>query len=181
MELLIHCLLIIIARVTDVSLGTLRMVFVVKNRRTEAVLTGFFEAFIWVYAVGTVASNLDEPVLILAYAIGYALGNFVGLTIERKLALGDQVLRVFTRNSEEILKQLRDQEYRITTFKGEGRDSPIDMLLVKSSRRKVRKAVALVRELDKSAFFFIDDIGESSERAEPFMSPLGWRGRVKKI
>ncbi|MCB0353506.1 MAG: DUF2179 domain-containing protein [Bdellovibrionales bacterium] len=180
MDHLALALLIVLARVGDVSLGTLRTIFVVKGKRGEAVITGFFEALLWVVAVGKVATNLDQPILVVAYATGYAVGNFVGLTIEKKLAMGNQVLRVFTRKSGDLLTLLRDREHRVTKFTGEGRESAIDMLLMKAKRRHVSEIVSLVREHDQEAFFFIDDIGETSERAEPFLSPFGWMGRVKK-
>lgn len=82
----ITCLVIIIARITDVALGTLRTVFVVQGRRGIAWIVGFFEILIWVVVVSKVIASLTEPVYAFAYALGYATGNYVGITLEGWLA-----------------------------------------------------------------------------------------------
>ena len=171
---------IVLARIADVSLGTLRTVCVVKNKRNAAVLLGFFECLIWVFAVSKVATNLDQPFLAVCYALGFALGNYVGLVLERRLALGDQVLRVFTRKTDIMLPKLREQGLKVTKFTGEGKGSTVDMLLIKMKRKVTPKIVQAVRDVDDEAFYFIDDIGETSEPQAPYFVLTGWRVWAKK-
>ena len=123
---LLMCLGIILARITDVSLGTLHTMFVVQGRRKLAWVLGFFEILIWVVVVSKVIQNLSEPAYAVAYALGYATGNVVGITMENWLAYGEQVIRVFTRKGETIATQLRGEGFRVTTFAGEEGDGPVD-------------------------------------------------------
>ena len=81
------CILIFAARIVDVSLGTIRTICVVNGRRHVALVLGFFEILVWIFAVSKVIGDLQHPVLAVAYALGFATGNFVGITIEKRLAL----------------------------------------------------------------------------------------------
>lgn len=173
---LILPLLIFLARVTDVSMGVVRTILIMRNRRVAAATLGFFEAIVWVLAVGKVATSLDQPALLLAYALGFAGGNFLGLTIERRLALGNQAVRVFTAQGREIVRRLQAMGVHAARFPGEGRAGPVDLLLVNTPRRRAQQIVDLVREADPEAFYFIDDIGETSEPP----TPSGWLAWAKK-
>lgn len=159
-EVLSLSLLIIVARVADVSLGVLRLACVVRGMRGPAVSLGFFEALVWVFAVTKVTNHLDQPVYMVAYAAGFALGNFVGLQIDRRLAFGSQVLRIFTRKGTEVGRALREHGAPVTTFRGEGKDGEIDLLLLKCRRREVRALLALAQSLDERCFAIIDDVLE---------------------
>ncbi len=97
---LVTCLGIIIARILDVSLGTIRTVFVVKGRRGISWVLGFFEVLIWILVVSKVIGNLSEPLYAVSYAFGFATGNYVGITLEKWIAHGDQVVRVFTQEGK---------------------------------------------------------------------------------
>ncbi len=170
-----------IARIIDVSIGTVRTICVVKNLKTQAVILGFFESLIWVLAIGKVASNLDKPIYIFAYALGYAIGNYSGLTIEKRMALGSQVLRVFTKRAEEIRGYLREQGVGVTTFSGEGHAGVVNMLLLKLKRKQVPGIVRSIRELDPEVFYFVDDIGEASDTPIRYYQRTGWRAWSKKV
>lgn len=93
---------IVVARITDVSLGTLRTMNVMQGRRGVAWILGFCEILIWVFAVSKVIGNLQQPAYAIAYALGFATGNYVGMTFEKWIALGEQVVRVFTRAGAQI-------------------------------------------------------------------------------
>ena len=88
-------LLIFLARICDVSIGTMRIIFVSKGKRNIAPILGFFEVLIWITAISKIMQNLDNYVNYIAYAAGFATGNFVGMIIEEKLAMGIQMIRVF--------------------------------------------------------------------------------------
>ena len=60
MQVVLTGLLIFLARVADVSLGTLRMLMLVKGRRLPSAIIGFFEVLIYVNALGRVVNQLDR-------------------------------------------------------------------------------------------------------------------------
>ena len=114
-------LLIFFARVVDVSFGTLRIVYIAKGRRYIAPMLGFVEVLIWLLAIGQIIKNLNNVACYIAYAGGFATGNFVGIWIENKLALGTQVLRIITsRDAMDLITNLKNKGYGITLLDAEG-------------------------------------------------------------
>lgn len=157
--MILGCVVIAIARVGDVSLGTLRMVAVVSGYRALAWLFGLMEMTIWVFAVSTVITHIrSEPAYGLAFAVGAATGNYVGVTLQRWLPFGRQVVRVFTREGDALLERLRAKGYVVTRFHGDGRDGPITMLFIQVRRADAMKVIRAARDADKRCFYTIDDI-----------------------
>lgn len=180
MELLLKCALIFLARVCDVSLGTLRTVAVVNGRGYLALGLGFIEVLIWIFAVSAVVRDaLEEPIYAFAYAFGFAAGNLVGVMIDHKLAIGKQVVRLFSRNGPELAAKLREAGFRVTTFDGHGRDGPVCMLLMETRRRSMAKIVRLARSVDESCYYIIDDVRAASAPSIG-LPPTRWRAIVKK-
>ena len=155
----IGCIVIIIARIGDVSLGTLRTVAVVNGHRGLAWLFGLIEVVIWVFAVSAVITRIQtEPAYGIAFAIGAATGSYVGVTLQRWLPFGEQVVRGFTRKGETLFDELRRLTFRVTRFEGAGRDGAVTMLFVQVRRRRTAAVVRAAREVDPSCFYTIDDI-----------------------
>ncbi len=157
-EHLVTAAFVFFARVADVTLGTFRVSLVVGGRRGLAWVVGLAESLIWLLAASRVFRDLDDPLLMLAFALGFATGTFVGITIEGAFALGEQALRAFTKEGVRVAAALRERGYRVTRFPGEGRDGPVDLLYVQVPRRQVRTAVQLTRDVDPSCFYVIDDV-----------------------
>ena len=177
---LLECLLIVGARILDVSLGTIRTIMVVQGRRRIAVFLGFFEVLIWVTVVsGVIAHIKEQPIYPIAYAIGFALGNYVGMTIEAKLAIGRQVVRVFTREGDMMAARLRDAGYRVTTFEGHGRDGPVQELFIEVVRRHASNVIAEARALDERCYYMVDDVRQASSPIDEGES-TGWRAVLKR-
>jgi len=152
-------LLIVAARVIDVSLGTLRTVSIMHGRRALALALGFVEILVWVLVVSEVIGSIkDNLVYGLAYAGGFALGTWLGMTIEQRLAMGTQVLRVFTRQGDAMAASLRELGHRVTVFDGRGRNGPVSMLFVQSDRRRVGRMLATLRSIDPECYYTVDDI-----------------------
>lgn len=176
--IILNCLLIILARMGDVSLGTLRSVSVIHGRRHLAMTLGFFEVLIWIFVVSKVVSAATlEPLYGLAYATGFAVGNFLGMTIERRLAMGQQVMRVFTRNPGAVATSLRMEGHRVTVFPGEGRDGPVWLLYIQTDRKLIKPLAARARDLDATCFYVVEDV-----RAVSSVSPdeeSFWKGLIK--
>jgi uncharacterized protein YebE (UPF0316 family) len=174
---LFSCLLIFSARVCDVSLGTLRVLMVTQGRRSVAACLGFVEVLIWVAAVSRVIGNLGKPAFAIAYAAGYACGNFTGLTVERWFAIGRQVVRVFSRRGPALAERLRTLGFLVTLFEGVGRDGPVHLLLLETERREVPRLVSAARELDPLCYYVIDDIRVASSATNQARSRWSLRNR----
>lgn len=157
--------MIAIARVFDVSLGVLRHAAQAAGRRKQAWVIAFFEALIWVFVVSSVIDNLDNPVYAFFYALGFATGSFVGITLEGILARGEQVVRIFTHHGDAMSAKFRELGYRVTQFEGKGRDGPIQLLFIHVPRKKAPRLRPVAREIDESCFIVVDDVRSSSSRA----------------
>lgn len=158
-DILIGCTVIVIARIGDVSLGTMRTVAVVSGHRGLAWLFGLLEVTIWVFAVSAVIAHIrTEPAYGVAFALGAATGNFVGVTLQRWLPFGSQVIRVFTRVGEALDDELRRRGFGVTRFHGVGRDGEVSMLFVRTGRARTPLVVRAAREVDPECFYTIDDI-----------------------
>ena len=173
-------LLIVIARIADVSLGTLRTMSVVNGRGKLAFVLGFFEILIWVFAVSRVIEHLDIPAYAVSYALGFALGNFIGVKIEQRIAFGEQVVRIFSSRGDEVAKSLRHAGFILTEFQGSGRDGFVTLLFVQVPRRDVSRALHCAAVADPKCFYVVDDIRMAAHPPSEKQSPTGWRSIVKK-
>jgi uncharacterized protein YebE (UPF0316 family) len=185
MEVALTVLLIILLRIGDVSLGTIRTVAVINGRKTTAWVLGFFEVLIWIFAVGKVVGGAQENIYYaVAYALGFAFGNYVGLFIEQRVAMGERVIQCFT-NTAGMAWSLRQQGYRVTVFTGEGRDGPVQMLYMKVKRRHVPKVLRLIRAVEPKALYVVEDVKEASNpdpvnKLPSLFRPTGWRAFSKR-
>jgi uncharacterized protein YebE (UPF0316 family) len=179
---LITCILIILARIGDVSLGTLRTVAVIYGRRYSAWFLGFFEVLIWIFVVSRVITAAkDEPLYAVCYALGFATGNFIGITIEQHIAYGHQVVRVFTKMGHQMADALRDEGYRVTQFDGRGRSGPVALLYINTPRKRTPELARRAREIDASCYYTVDDIRSASAATTLSMNPQGgWRSLLKR-
>jgi uncharacterized protein YebE (UPF0316 family) len=179
-EVLITCLLIVLARMTDVSLGTLRTVFIVAGHRLVAWAIGFVEILIWVVVVSRVIANLDNFYYALAYAFGFAMGTFLGMTIERRLAFGEQVVRIFSRQGEKLANVFRAAGFGVTVFDGRGRDGPIQLLFIELPRRRVPSLKTWLEDLDPGCYYIVDDVRYAGVLRPTMEQTTGWRAILKK-
>ncbi len=156
---LIGPLLIFLARMCDVSMGTIRIIFVSKGFKTLAACIGFFELLIWIIAISNVLQRLDSWVYYIAYAAGFATGNYVGMLIEEKLAIGYEMIRIITRNEAgKMIHVLREQGYGTTVVPAQGRDGEVAVIYVIINRRNVKHVVNIIKEYNPKAFYTVEDI-----------------------
>jgi uncharacterized protein YebE (UPF0316 family) len=156
---LLGAALIFFLRVADMSLDTLRVLFVMRGRKASAWTLGFFQSVIFLLAIGTVLSNLSNPIHVISYAAGFATGNVIGMMIEEKLAIGHILLSVVSsKRGQAISDKLRDEGYAVTEISARGKDGMVTMLNVSVLRRKVSQVRQMVNEVDESAFITADDI-----------------------
>ncbi len=153
-------LLIFVARVTDVSIGTLRIIFVSRNMKYFATVLGFFEVLIWLFAIGRIMQNLTNPVHYIAYAGGFSMGNLVGMMIENKLALGVVAIRVITNQKTFYLAaHLRKIGYTVTTVDAQGNRGPVKVIYTIVKRKRISSFINVVKTYHPRAFYTIENVG----------------------
>ncbi len=180
-DVILTCGLIIIARIADVSLGTLRTVFVVSGYRMISLVIGFFELLIWVVVVSKVIGTMgDNWLYSICYALGFALGTYIGMTVEQHLAVGEQVVRIFTRQGQKMATVFRAAGFGVTVFDGEGRDGPIQLLFIELPRRRMKRLETWLEDLDPHCFYIVDDIRFAGPLRPSMQQPTGWRSIMKK-
>ena len=161
---LIMPLLIFMARVADVSINTLRFMFMMNGKKNIVPILGFFEALIWLLAIGQIFQNIDNPLSYLAYAGGFAMGNYVGMTIDEKLALGRVLVRVITPNSLPVLLEfMKEKNYRFTSVDAEGRYGKVNLLFTVMKRDQLPEFISQVKQMDEKAFYTIESVKRVSE------------------
>ncbi|MBU0712721.1 DUF2179 domain-containing protein [bacterium] len=175
-------LLIFLARVTDVSIGTFRIILVSKGQKVIAAILGFIEISIWLLAISQVFQHLSNIACFFAYGLGFALGNYVGIAIEEKIALGQQAIRIITSNTMEILPMaLRDAGYGATVIKANGGKGEVNLIFSVMPRNQVKDAIALAQEIDPDIFISLQDIRSVNAGFMPLRTPsFGWRRITKK-
>ena len=151
--------LIMVARIFDVSIGTVRIIFVSKGKEKLAAFLGFFEVLIWLIAISQVLNNLTHFTSYIGYALGFALGNIIGIMIEKNLAVGMQIIRIIKRNKLETLQMiLRDEGYGVTTVNGRGGKGKIDIVYVVVERKNTPDVMKIIKEVEPDSFVTIQDI-----------------------
>jgi uncharacterized protein YebE (UPF0316 family) len=175
-------ILIFVARITDVSIGTFRIILVSKGHRLVSAFLGFIEVSIWLLAISQAIQHMTNIACFLAYSTGFAFGNYIGISIEEKIALGQQAVRIITKNTLDILPMaLRDSGYGATVMKATGGKGAVNIIFSIVPRKEVKKVITLARELDPDIFISIQDIRSINAGFIPLRAPLfGWRRIAKK-
>jgi uncharacterized protein YebE (UPF0316 family) len=152
-------LVIFSLRVCDMSLDTLRVLFVVRGRKKLAWLLGFFQSAIWVLAITSVLSNLDNLWNIAAYAGGFATGNVVGMAIEERLAIGHSNLQIISSHrGSAIAEAIRTAGYAATEMSARGRDGTVSVISCSVRRRDISRVRKEVDKIDPETFITVEDI-----------------------
>jgi len=153
-------LLIFIARIADVSIGTIRLIFISRGLKYLAPIVGFFEILIWLMAIGQIMKNLFNPACYIAYAGGFAMGNFVGMWIAEKLSLGVVLIRVVTKkDAAELVGYLQSADYGVTSVDGHGTAGQVKVVFTIVPKREVKRVVDLIKKFNPKAFYTIEEVG----------------------
>lgn len=156
--------LIFFARICDVTLGTLRIVFVSKGDKIVAPILGFLEVLIWLVAITQVMENLNNVASYLAWAGGFAMGNFLGLRVEQKLALGQMVVRVITvEPADKLIERLSGHGYRLTCIDARGTRGKVNLLFLIVKRKKLQHVLDVIRDYNPQAFYSVEDVRSVSD------------------
>jgi uncharacterized protein YebE (UPF0316 family) len=180
-------LLIFCARIMDVSLDTLRIIFISRHLKTFAAVIGFFEVMIWLLAMRQVFQNLGNPLCFIAYAAGFAIGNYVGILIENRLSIGKVIIRIITRDeADDLMEFLRTAGYGMTSIPAIGVTGPVKVIMTIVERQNIDHIVDMIRKHNPQAFYSIEDVRFVSEAVTPFRLPTlpRWHpgnGRKKRL
>ncbi len=162
-------LLIFLARISDVTLGTLRFIYLGKGYRKAASLLGFFEVLIWIIAVREVMINLRNFLCIFAYASGFATGNYVGIWLEEKLSVGMALMRVvFSRDSSEFTNFMKERGYGYTLVDGKGTRTHVKILFSVVKRKSLKEILDYLQTSNPNSFCTIENIKSVHEGIFPF-------------
>lgn len=155
-------IIIFLAKTIEVSIATIRLVYVNKGERVKGAILGFFEVMIWILVVSSVLNNItDDPFKIIAYAAGFSLGNYLGISIESKIAVGLASIQVVVdENTGDVLANiLRDNEFGVTIIDGKGKDdNQKSLLFIQLKRRRIPVAIKLIKGIDPNAYISVNDV-----------------------
>lgn len=151
--------LIFIARIGDVTIGTVRIVMVAKGEKIWAPVLGFFEVTIWLLAISSIFENLDNWVCYIAYGLGFAMGNYVGLKVEEKLAMGIVKIQIITRKpADNLIDKLIDSGYGITHQNAKGGKEKVSIIYSIIKRTEIEKMAEQIKLYNPKAFYSIEDV-----------------------
>jgi len=154
-------LLIFFARIADVSLGTIRIIFISKGFKLLSFIVGFFEVLIWLLAINQIWSDFSNPWLLLAYAAGFATGNYVGIYLDEKISIGNSMIRIIViKNSKKLVNELKKNGYQLTVIDGHSADqnTEVKMILVVVKRKELKNVLKILKKINPNSFFTIEDI-----------------------
>lgn len=170
-------LLVFVAELCVVTVGTMRIIFVARGVKLVASVLGFFEVSMWLFAIGQIMQNLSNFGCYLAFASGFTAGNFLGVLLEKKLAIGNLVVRVITpKDITDLLEGLRARRYGVTIMDAHGATGPVKVVYTIVRRKELENVVAIIKEFDPKAFYSVDDL----QASEAGIFPVA-KGRARGI
>jgi len=165
-------LLIFAARICDVSLDTLRILFINRNFRYRAALCGFFGVLIWLLVIRQIFQQINNPLCFIAYPAGFAAGNIVGLMIENRLSLGKVIIRIITHlEADELVSKLRSDGYGLTVLDATGATGPVKIIFTVMERNDIPRVVETIKKYNPHTFYSVEDIRFVSEAVTPYRLP----------
>mgnify|MGYP002639470092 FL=1 len=152
-------LLIFLARIIDVSMGTIRVIFISKGFKKIAPILGFFEVIVWLLAISQVMKNLTNWISYIAYGAGFAAGTYVGMYLEEKISIGKVILRIITKkDSHEMVKKIRSR-WHATIIDGEtSLNSKVKIIFMVLKKKEVEDVISVVNDYQPKAFYTIEDV-----------------------
>jgi len=167
-------LLIFSARIIDVTLGTIRIIYISRGMKYLAPLFGFFEILIWLLAIGQIMQNLNNILYYIAYASGFAAGNFVGIYIEEMMAVGSVIVRIITqKDATELIRFFRSQGYGITSIDATGATGPVKIIFTAIKRKNLGDVVRHVQRFNPKAFYSVEDVRLAKKGIFPTPKSVG--------
>jgi len=163
-NLVVIPILIFLGRILDVTVGTMRIIFVSRGFRLLSVIAGFVEIMVWLLVLRQIMANLNHWSYFLAYAAGFSTGNYIGITIERHLAIGYIIVRVITQKEAYGLERyLRNHDFMMTVLDARGDAGPVKVLFMVIKRKALGEVLRVIRKFHPLAFYTIEDVRHVSQ------------------
>ena len=174
--------LIMLSKIADVTLGTIRIILVAKGNKFLAPVLGFFEVLIWVVTMGLIMSNLDNWLAYFFYAFGFAIGNYIGIHLEERLAMGNVMVRIVTKKKAgDLIRILKARKYKITYLSAHGVQGEVAIIYVPVKRKMLQTLMNRVKKTHPLALLSIEDVRYVSEGLMPLMHSATRRNRSNFI
>ncbi|MEX0681127.1 MAG: DUF2179 domain-containing protein [Balneolales bacterium] len=174
-------LFIFVARVVDVTLGTIRIIFVSRSMKLLAPLIGFFESLIWLVAIGQIVQSLTNVGLYIAFAAGFACGNYVGIYLEEKIAVGLLCVRTITNDdATELIEYLKERNFGVTSVSASGISGQVRLLLSIIKRKDLDRMIRIIKKKSPRAFVSVEDVRSVTEGHFPQKS-VGFFARMLSL
>lgn len=152
-------LIIFSTRICDVTLDTLRIIYVSRGIKILAASIGFIEVLIWLFAITQIFRNLANPLCYVAYAGGFAMGNFIGILIEERMAIGTVVIRIITqKDATELIELLKNEGYGVTHMDAQGSLGPVKIIFTIVKRKDIDHVLEIISSCNPLAFYTIEDV-----------------------
>ncbi len=152
-------ILIALARVCDVTIGTLRIMMLSRGHKYLAPLLGFFEVLIWIIVTVKILQNLNNVMCYVGYAGGFAIGNLVGIKIEERLAMGTVVIRIITgQDASELIARMREAGHGVTSIPAQGSSGLVHVVFSVIKRSELDKVAEIIKRFNPQAFYSIEDV-----------------------
>lgn len=166
-------IIIFFARICDVTFGTIRIILVSRGKRDIAPILGFFEVLIWIVAIGQLVQHLHSITAYFMYAAGFATGNYIGMWLEDKIAIGMVIVRIILpEGGEELAHALHDKGYGVTYYDGEGSYGPVKLIFTIVQRKSLEDVKKIVHSHHPGAFLTIEDIRSAEAGVFPVRTRL---------
>lgn len=152
----ITALLIFFARILDVSIGTIKLIFISKGYRKLATILAMFEITIWLIAIRQIMLQLSSPWAFAGYTLGFTAGTYIGMIIEEKISIGKVVIRIITKkDASGLIKTLNKEKYRTTEIQAKGE---VNVIISVIERKNIQKVADIIKKFNPAAFFSIEDV-----------------------
>ncbi len=174
-------LLIFLARVFDVTLGTLRIIFTSRGLRNLAPVLGFIETFVWIVAVSSLVRHAQNIAAYIGYAGGFATGTFVGILLENKLAVGTVTIRaIIRRDPQELIQSLHNADFGVTVVDGQGSTGTVKIIYTTVKRQDLPVVIEIFHRTLPGAFLSVEEVRSTEQGVFPTSKNLFSRSLSQK-
>ncbi len=174
-------LFIFIAKVFEVTVGTLRLILLARKEKQVVPYVAFIEVLIWIITIGIIFANLNNILAYVAYALGFAVGNRLGMSIEERMAIGNSMIRVITRKrARKLIRYLKKEKYPITTIEAKSNRGNVNLIYIMLRRKNLRPLTAKIRRTNPRAFFSVEDVSVVNEGMMSFRAPVIHKAPLSK-
>lgn len=162
-------------------MGILRIIFVSRGKRKLAPYLGFFEVLIWIIAIGQLVQNLSSVTSYLGYAAGFAAGNFVGMLIEERLAIGTLVVQAIVPvDGDEVMRQLHEAGFGVTGVDAHGSAGDVKIIYAVVKCKHLKEVTRVIHSVYPKAFLTVEDIRLEEEGIFPTEKLAGGRNLIER-